>query len=165
MSIRILRLRGRLLTIMVCRVLISRDRGRYEGRGPDMHLFCRLPLLRLSVTLLAVSMAPHALAQQPEQDVTADRFTQHFWSQSRPDRGYLNGCVTGYRAFTFSADGHFVFDRKLHGTWRPDRLNNLVLRLRDGTTVRLFFDGQRTLTPSLNGGAFRRDQRFQECRD
>ncbi len=109
--------------------------------------------------------AASANAQPADEDTHADRFTNRYWSQSRPDRNYLNGCVTGYRAFMFSDNGYFVFDRRIHGSWRLDQLNNLILRTRDGVRIRLIFDQQQTLSPSANVAFLRRDERFQECRD
>ena len=40
------------------------------------------------------------------------------WVQTYPDYSYLDGCHTGDRAFTFQSDHYFVFNLKVHGSWR-----------------------------------------------
>jgi len=80
-----------------------------------------------------------SLAQTNAGDVSApDRFILHNWAQIRPDFAYLNGCATGYRAFSFSRDGYFVFNRNVHGVWRVTDQSNLILRTKNGQTITLF---------------------------
>ncbi len=121
----------------------------------------------LTIGLAGLIWGGQAEAQRADDDDGGhvDRFTNSYWSQSRPDQAYLSGCVTGYRAFQFSNTGYFVFDRRIRGTWRVDRFDNLILKTRDGISFKLFFDHGRTLTPNANNAIVRRDQRFQECRE
>lgn len=132
-------------------------------QGPICHGFVIAGVIVLSTLYLTLG---NAHAQRVDEDGgNASRFTGKYWSQIRPDRAYLNGCVTGYRAFQFADSGYFIFDRKVHGSWRVDRFDNLILRTRDGQRIRLIFDKQNTLIPSQNGTFLRRDQRFQECQE
>lgn len=117
---------------------------------------------RACCVLVLLGASP-AVAQRADDAVGSDRFTQRNWSQIRPNRDYLNGCVTGYRAFTFSQTGHFVFNRKVHGSWRVDPFGNLILRARDGTRIKLVFDRQRGLAPTQDSALLQRQERFQEC--
>jgi hypothetical protein len=120
----------------------------------------------VAVLGLALAVGADVVRAQEQPDVIqADRFTTTYWSQIRPDRNYLNGCVTGYRAFQFDQTGYFIFDRRIHGSWRLDQLGNLILRTRDGTRIRLIFDKQQTLMPSATIAFLKREERFQECRD
>lgn len=127
------------------------------GRSPRVLGFACCALLLLG--------GSQARAQRAEDAVGSDRFTQRSWSQIRPNRDYLNGCVTGYRAFSFSRTGHFVFNRKVHGSWRVDPFGNLILRARDGTPMKLVFDRQRVLSPTQDSALLRRQERYQECPD
>jgi len=123
------------------------------------------PLRRLGHAcgaLLVLGGSP-ALAQRSENAVGPDRFTQRYWSQISPNRDYLNGCVTGYQAFSFSQTGYFVFNRKVHGSWRVDPFGNLILRARDGTRLKLLFDRQRGLSPTQDTALLQRRARYQEC--
>lgn len=113
----------------------------------------------LSYTAMGTAFAQRADEGQGD----TSRFTGKYWAQIRPDRAYLNGCVTGYRAFQFADSGYFIFDRKIHGSWRVDRFDNLILRTREGKRIRLVYDHQQTLMPTENGAFLRRDQRFQAC--
>jgi hypothetical protein len=86
--------------------------------------------------------------------ITRSTFTQHAWAQIRPNYAYLNGCVTGYRAFVFSDDGYFVFNRNIRGWWRITSQGNLILVNRGGQHVTLFYDKHVSLTPIVtNTGA------------
>ena len=104
-------------------------------------------------------------------------FSRHYWSQIRPDYSYLNGCVTGYRAFVFRDDGYFTFNQHVHGSWRIDQQGNLVLHSKTGQQLILVFDKFSVLAPVVSTNAtsslpvnsaagdfnFRRTDLFKEC--
>lgn len=97
-----------------------------------------LPLIGLVLLFLS---AP-SLAQT---NLMPEGFTQHNWTQIRPDFGYLNGCTTGYRAFSFGRDSYFIFNRNIHGSWRITPQGNLILRTKNGQRIILSIAGS-TLT-------------------
>lgn len=102
--------------------------------------------------VLLLLPATLTLAQPNEGNVGVmpDRFTHHNWAQIRPDFGYLNGCATGYRAFSFGKDGYFVFNRNIHGSWRLTPQGNLVLRTRAGQNIMLLVTGSTLAYPPRN---------------
>jgi len=135
---------------------------------------------RFGAALAVALMFSPALARAQGQPYDPSIFTAHAWSQIVPNYGYLNACQTGYRAFVFTDDGYFVFDRRVHGSWRETARGTLLLLTRSGFTrsqaLELLFDGKNTLTPNVptnteaqpvnppNGiFAFRRYDRFQLC--
>jgi hypothetical protein len=109
--------------------------------------------------------------------IHSDDFVGSYWSQIRPNYSYLNGCETGYRAFSFTRDGYFVFDNKVHGSWRVDRLGNLVLRTKEGRQLKLSHNQSGLLVPVVSNNQltkgppnpasgefyFRRTDLFQQC--
>ncbi|HUK57686.1 MAG TPA: hypothetical protein VLV50_00540 [Stellaceae bacterium] len=124
------------------------------------------------------AQAPKKPNETPHESV----LTQHKWSQIVPNYAYLDGCVTGYRAFVFTADGYFIFNGNVHGSWRLT--NNNLVRLqtrsngtRPGQILQLRFESDNTLSPIVatntlstkppnpaNGTFdFRRYDLFQEC--
>ena len=133
------------------------------------------------IVLVTLMLGSGSLAQQVEDEaiVPADVFIGHFWSQIKPDYSYLAGCTTGYRSFYFSETGYFLFDNRVHGSWRVDRLGNLVLRTKAGQQLTLSYNRDITLMPIVQtnqltnqpantaAGAFyfRRTDLFQKCTD
>ncbi len=129
--------------------------------------------------LLVVTLVAHATAQQNPDNliIHSDVFVDSYWSQVRPNYSYLNGCETGYRAFLFTRDGYFVFDRKVHGSWRLDHLGNLVLRTKEGRQLKLSHSPSGMLVPIVSTNQltnrppnppsgefyFRRTDLFQQC--
>jgi hypothetical protein len=127
-------------------------------------------ILLLFTVVIPISTAPGVPGFAADIDLqeTRERLTQHYWSQIYPNRDYLDGCLTGYRAFVFDRSGYFVFDRKTHGTWRLDRLGNLALRTREGDVFRLFRVGENGLRPpnaDFLPSFLARNQVFQRCTD
>jgi hypothetical protein len=133
----------------------------------------------MTLCALAICLFVWTSAGAQEAASVADPavFSRHFWSQIRPDYSYLNGCVTGYRAFTFRADGYFTFNQHVHGSWRVDQQGNLVLRSKTGQQIILVYDKSGVLAPvvptnatsslPVNSAAgdfnFRRTDLFKEC--
>ena len=123
--------------------------------------------------------AARVAAQENPDNLTihSDVFVGSYWSQIRPNYSYLNGCETGYRAFSFTRDGYFVFDNKVHGSWRVDRLGNLVLRTKEGRQLKLSHNQGGMLVPIVSTNQllnqppnppsgefyFRRTDLFQQC--
>ncbi len=133
---------------------------------------------------LVLSVAPLSAQSPttPNQPPDATLLTQHSWSQIVPNYDYLDGCVTGYRAFVFTPDGYFVFNGNVHGSWRltPNNLIRLQTRgngTRPGQILQLRFASSSTLSPIVASNAlsttppnpangtfdFRRYDLFQEC--
>ena len=118
-----------------------------------------------------------AIAQESSDSLVVDSFVGTYWSQIRPNYAYLNGCETGFRSFSFTRDGYFVFDNKVHGSWRVDRLGNLVLRTKEGKQLRLAHSQSGLLVPIVSNNQlaagspnpasgefyFRRTDLFQQC--
>ena len=132
--------------------------------------FRRLLLGVLLIAPVLVSAFAGAARSADNSDgdlVLPDRFTQHNWSQIVPNHDYLEGCVTAYRAFQFNPLGYFIFDRRIHGTWRVDSRGNLVLQTRDGIRFTLIYDGHDTLiSPHSNKIKFLGPiDRYRECRE
>ena len=139
----------------------------------------RIVYRRFLPALVAVAAACPVSAQTQRYDPTI--FTSSKWVQVVPDYSYLNGCVTGYRAFDFSDDGFFILDNKVHGDWREGGDGNIVIRIRlgpqKGTSVLLIFNGSDLLQPNVpsntttdvapnpaNGSfTFRHYDRFRKC--
>jgi hypothetical protein len=122
---------------------------------------CRRWALGLAAYAL-LGLAP-AIAQTTDpDDVSADRFISHNWSQIFPDYGFRRGCVNGYQAFAFLDNGAFVFNHRVRGSWRIDGQGNMSLRTQQGTQFRLLFDGS-ALTSPVATAYFRRSARFAEC--
>jgi hypothetical protein len=133
--------------------------------------------LKAATLVLGLALSSVAQAQQDESVVHAGVFTKHYWSQIQPNYSYLNGCSTGYRAFLFADTGYFLFDNRIHGSWRVDRLGNLVLRTKEGQDLRLYYDRPTTLHPIVPTNQltnqppnppsgtfyFRRTDLFEEC--
>jgi hypothetical protein len=129
------------------------------------------------ILLFVLTLPAHAQQDEDQGVVHRDVFTKHYWSQIQPNYFYLNGCSTGYRAFLFNDTGYFLFDNRVHGSWRVDQLGNLRLRTTDGRELRLYYDKVTSLVPivptneltsqpanSASGTFyFRRTDVFQEC--
>lgn len=112
---------------------------------------------------LSLTAAPaFAQIKPPPPDMFPDLFTQHAWSQIYPDFNYPLGCVNGYLAFVFSDNGSFVFNHRVHGSWRLDGQGNLALRTRDGERFKLLYDGG-LLVSEVKTSFIGRFTRFQEC--
>ena len=140
----------------------------WEWRFHFRRMWRRMSLrLLLMVPAIGIALTGAALgaAEGAGNPVLPDRFSQHNWSQIVPNRDYLHGCVTGYRAFQFNQLGYFIFDRTNHGSWRVDSRGNLVLHTRDGITFTLIYDGHDTLiSPHTNKVKFLGPiDRFREC--
>ena len=124
-----------------------------------------------------VAQAPKAPAGPADETV----FTASNWVQTYPDYSYLNGCTTGERAFTFTSDHYFIFNFKVHGSWRISAIGNTInLVITSGparSNLQLVYDGSSSLRPNLptnvpttvqsnpaNGTfSFRRSDLFTRC--
>ena len=135
-----------------------------------------------SLILLVVAGQGVAQSQKtPGAPVDETAFTSGNWVQTYPDYSYLDGCTTGERAFTFQSDHYFIFNFKVHGSWRLSSSGNTInLLIRSGPTpsvLQLVYDGSSTLRPNLptnlpttvqsnpaNGTfSFRRSDLFTRC--
>jgi len=139
----------------------------------------RIVYRRLLPALVAAAAACPASAQNLRYDPTI--FTSSKWVQVSPDYSYLNGCVTGYRAFDFSDTGYFTLDNKVHGDWKEGGNGNITIRIRlgpqEGQSILLIFDGTDTLQPNVPSNTttdvppnpadgsftFRHYDRFRKC--
>ena len=135
------------------------------------------PWTTLSALAICLFIWQPAGAQEAASVGDPAVFSRHYWSQIRPDYSYLNGCVTGYRAFVFRDDGYFTFNQHIHGSWRIDQQGNLVVRSKTGQQLILVFDKSGVLAPvvptnatsslPVNSAAgdfnFRRTDLFKEC--
>jgi hypothetical protein len=125
-------------------------------------LRCAAPIVMLAAGIAWLTASASAQTPDVGQDVQADRFTQHNWSQIYPDFDFLTGCVNGYLAFVFSDNGSFVFNHRVRGSWRVDGQGNISLRTRDGVRFKLLFNGS-SLTSNTKTTYFKRFARFAEC--
>lgn len=103
------------------------------------------PSLAAVFLLLAAWTQAQADKEAADSQSKPNWLTASNWSQIRPDFGYLNGCTTGYRSFSFTPDGYFVFNRNVRGTWRLTPQGYLLLHTKSGQTLHLFLEGS-TLT-------------------
>ncbi len=71
------------------------------------------------------------------------------WALIQPERDYQGGCDVGFLAFRFIADGYFIYNNRLVGTWRVDNAGTLKLRTRAGVQLTLSVDGD-TMRPLQN---------------
>jgi hypothetical protein len=138
---------------------------------------CRIAVPMLTAMLwLMPALSSFAEDNSDIQTIEPDRFTHHYWAQVQPDYGYLNGCQTGIRAFSFDSTGRFVFNKKIQGSWWVEP-NGIGLRTKDGKRLRLNYDLKSTLTPetpknrptnlatdfAVGTFIFHRFDQFQEC--
>ena len=114
-----------------------------------------------AMMLAATARAADPLDWDPESSAVL-RFSAARWSMIYPDRDFEGGCIVGYRAFTFSPTGYFIFDNHIRGSWRIDELGNLKLRTRDGLRFTLIVEGN-TLRPNRDLPFIRRTSLFQRC--
>jgi hypothetical protein len=147
-------------------------------------LRCVIAAAAIVVGLTFVDGSPLAQqsAGQDNTNVDINTFTKYYWSQIVPNYSYLNGCVNGYRAFIFTPDGYFVFDGKVHGSWRLTTNNLLRVQTkasgnRPSQILELQFQSATTFTPIVPSNAvtttppnpangtfdFRRYDLFQQC--
>jgi hypothetical protein len=157
------RTRAKPRRLRLLHVILTRMRGSCVGR-----FACRILLLFTVIIPISTALGVPGFAADIDLQEARERLTQHYWSQIYPNRDYLDGCLTGYRAFVFDKSGYFVFDRKTHGTWRVDRLGNLVLRTREGEVFRLSRVGENGLRPpnaDFLPSFLARNQVFQRCTD
>lgn len=135
--------------------------------------------ITVCAALFMASPGERVSAQESPDNLIMDSdvFVGSYWSQIRPNYEYLNGCETGFRSFSFTRDGYFVFDNKVHGSWRVDRLGNLVLRTKEGKELKLSHNQSGLLVPIVSnnqlamgppnpasgGFYFRRTDQFQQC--
>lgn len=128
---------------------------------------CSKLLPCLCIALLTLGFHPTRAADNNTETVR-EHMTKHFWSQIYPNLNYLNGCLTGYRAFVFSPNGYFIFNQRIHGNWRIDWQGNLVLKTQNGQNFRLYRGGPDTLRPANSTrivSFLARNQVFKECKD
>jgi hypothetical protein len=152
----------------------------YRIWGPCLRNACA------AAGLMLVVVAGRGLAQSTTQNpdqgtIDESQFIGENWVQTYPDYSYLDGCHTGYRAFTFTADHYFVFNLKVHGSWRVSSIGNtLDLTVLSGPTpsvLQLIYNNGSTLRPNIATNApttvqsnpangtfqFRRSDLFQRC--
>jgi hypothetical protein len=107
----------------------------------------RYKLVRLIVACYFIAGVLDARAAASDvRKIDKERFVARYWSQSRPNLHYAYGCDTGWHSFSFRADGFFVFDGKIAGSWSIDHLQNIGLVANDGERLALFYDGRKLLT-------------------
>jgi hypothetical protein len=102
---------------------------------------------RRNQVVIAVAMlcgAAPVAADTPPLTGTA-RFVGRYWSQSRPALNYQYGCDTGWHSFSFSAQGFFLYDRRISGHWWLDHASNVGVLTNEGERLTLIFDGSSTL--------------------
>lgn len=121
-------------------------------------------LLAAAIWLLASAAgASDGLDWDPNSKAVL-RFTAVRWSMIYPDRDFEGGCVVGYRAFSFSPTGYFVFNNRVRGSWRIDELGNLKLRTRDGVRFTLVVESS-GLRSFQDLGFIRRAELYAPCTD
>jgi hypothetical protein len=68
----------------------------------------------------------------------------------------------GFDAFEFSPTGYFIYNNRVHGSWRIDTLGNLDLRTRDGLKFRMVVSGSE-LMPTADTPFLKRANLYRQC--
>ncbi|HEY6881025.1 MAG TPA: hypothetical protein VI299_23530 [Polyangiales bacterium] len=124
---------------------------------------------RSLVLLLAVLSVAKVHAQkvepkldQGEDDPSNSVLANTRWSMILPERDYEGGCIMGFMTFRFSPLGYFIFNNKIHGSWRIDALGTVRLRTRDGVRFMLMLQDNQ-LRAVQNLPFLKRGNVFQKC--
>lgn len=100
-----------------------------------------------------------AQLDDPELSVLANTV----WAMTLPERDFAGGCVVGFLAFKFQANGYFLYNNRISGWWRFDLATNKVrLRTHQGKPFMLSLEGDVLKVPQ-NTPFLKRGNEFKKC--